>query len=173
MKSAEETALPSMRDCRRCQRRNRRLRRNASVRRGSPGWRCSSHVPATATAVAPAGVGEGQPGIDPQRDPNGPQRKLDFVAQAPSLTINLHRIQARASPYQVMADSVITASLMTGLRFRSPRLANGSLWQLSSRPCSPGLGVRVSPSQGRFFDYAGFGTLPAALAAGNGPFRAS
>lgn len=70
----------------------------------------------TATAVAPAGAGEGQPGIDPQRDPNGQQRKIDFVAQGPSSTINPHRIQEPASPYQVMAGSVIAASLMTGRR---------------------------------------------------------
>ncbi|WP_155818687.1 TrbI/VirB10 family protein, partial [Brevundimonas diminuta] len=74
----------------------------------------------TATAVAPAGAGEGQPGIDPQRDPNGQQRKIDFVAQGPSSTINPHRIQEPASPYQVMAGSVIAASLMTGLRSDLP-----------------------------------------------------
>lgn len=85
-------------------------------------------APATAEAApigaaptaAPDGEGEGRLGVDPQRDPNGQQRKLDFVAQGPSSTINPHRIQSPASPYQVMAGSVIAASLMTGLRSDLP-----------------------------------------------------
>jgi type IV secretion system protein VirB10 len=54
--------------------------------------------------------------LDPDRDQNNQQRKLDFVGQNASGGIyNAHMLEMPASPYQVMAGSVIAASLITGL----------------------------------------------------------
>lgn len=118
--SAEEQALEAERQ--------RQAAQAGQARESGVMVQLARQAPATAeaaqmgavTAVAPAGAGEGQPGIDPQRDPNGQQRKIDFVAQGPSSTINPHRIQEPASPYQIMAGSVIAASVVTGLRSDLP-----------------------------------------------------
>lgn len=54
--------------------------------------------------------------LDPTKDQNNQQRKLDFLSQKPEAGIyNPHRLQTPVSPYQVMAGSVIAASLITGL----------------------------------------------------------
>ncbi|UZW54502.1 TrbI/VirB10 family protein [Sphingobium sp. JS3065] len=59
--------------------------------------------------------------LDPERDQNNQQRKLDFVGQSASGGIyNAHALQTPASPYQVMAGSVIAASLLTGLNSDLP-----------------------------------------------------
>ncbi len=54
--------------------------------------------------------------LDPERDQNNQQRKLDFLNSQDSGGIyNPHALQTPASPYQVMAGSVIAASLITGI----------------------------------------------------------
>lgn len=54
--------------------------------------------------------------LDPDKDQNAQAHKLDFVDQRASGSIyNGHHLQAPASPYQVMAGTVISASLITGL----------------------------------------------------------
>ncbi|HJP68176.1 MAG TPA: TrbI/VirB10 family protein, partial [Sphingomicrobium sp.] len=59
--------------------------------------------------------------LDPDRDQNTQQRKLDFMGQQTSGGIyNAHALQIPASPYQVMAGSVIAASLITGLNSDLP-----------------------------------------------------
>lgn len=59
--------------------------------------------------------------LDPDRDQNAQQRKLDFVGQQSSSSIyNAHALQTPASPYQIMAGSVIAASLITGLNSDLP-----------------------------------------------------
>lgn len=59
--------------------------------------------------------------LDPDKDQNNQQRKLDFLGQQVSGGIyNAHALQAPASPYQVMAGSVIAASLLTGLNSDLP-----------------------------------------------------
>ena len=93
----------------------------------------SSARPATATAAGDDGpslpdttprADSGQNGrlaLDPEHDQNGQQRKLDFASQpASGGTINPHGLQAPASPWQVMAGSVIAASLLTGLNSDLP-----------------------------------------------------
>lgn len=79
---------------------------------------------AEATGAIPA-TGEpaqtGRLALDPERDQNNQQRKLDFVGQSASGGIyNAHALQTPASPYQVMAGSVIAASLLTGLNSDLP-----------------------------------------------------
>ncbi len=53
--------------------------------------------------------------LDPDHDQNGQQRKLDFMAQGVNGTVNPHAMETPISPYEVMAGSVIAASLITGL----------------------------------------------------------
>lgn len=61
--------------------------------------------------------------LDPDRDQNNQQRKLDFLNQPVEKSIyNPHALQTPASPYQVMAGSIIAASLVTGLNSDLPGL---------------------------------------------------
>ena len=58
-----------------------------------------------------------------RRDQNNQQRKLDFVSQRDTGGIyNPHVLQTPVSPYQVMAGSVIAASLITGINSDLPGL---------------------------------------------------
>jgi type IV secretion system protein TrbI len=62
--------------------------------------------------------------LDPDRDQNYQQRKLDFLNQRAEPGIyNPHSVQEPVSPYQVLAGSVISASLVTGLNSDLPGLA--------------------------------------------------
>lgn len=59
--------------------------------------------------------------LNPDTDPNNQQRKLDFMGQSASGGIyNPHTLETLASPHQVMAGSVIAASLLTGLNSDLP-----------------------------------------------------
>ena len=59
--------------------------------------------------------------LDPGRDQNNQQRKLDFLGQQITGGVtNAHPLQTPASPYEVMAGSVIAASLLTGLNSDLP-----------------------------------------------------
>ena len=59
--------------------------------------------------------------LNPETDPNNQQRKLDFIGQSASGGIyNPHTLETPASPHQVMAGSVIAASLLTGLNSDLP-----------------------------------------------------
>lgn len=59
--------------------------------------------------------------LNPESDQNNQQRKLDFVGQSSTGGIyNAHALQTPASPHQLMAGSIIAASLMTGLNSDLP-----------------------------------------------------
>ncbi|MBS0220923.1 MAG: TrbI/VirB10 family protein [Proteobacteria bacterium] len=61
--------------------------------------------------------------LDPDRDQNDQQRKLDFVNQQTEQRIyNPHALQNPISPYLVMAGSLISASLLTGINSDLPGL---------------------------------------------------
>ena len=61
--------------------------------------------------------------LDPERDQNNQQRKLDFLnSQDTGGIYNPHALQTPASPHQVMAGSVIAASLITGINSDLPGL---------------------------------------------------
>lgn len=61
--------------------------------------------------------------LDPERDQNNQQRKLDFMRQKDMGSIyNPHALQTPATPYQVMAGSIIAASLITGINSDLPGL---------------------------------------------------
>jgi len=100
--------------------------REAGVMMQSSGRAGSAVVGAIADAAASA-----QPTVEPAQtdrlalnpdsDPNNQQRKLDFIGQSASGGIaNAYALQAPASPYQVIAGSVIAASLLTGLNSDLP-----------------------------------------------------
>lgn len=59
--------------------------------------------------------------LDPDKDPNDQQRKLDFLNQPAARSIyNGFALQTPASPYEVLAGSVIPASLITGINADLP-----------------------------------------------------
>lgn len=87
----------------------------ASPATGGEGAATANMAPATESEQAD------RLALDPDRDQNTQQRKLDFMGQQTSGGIyNAHALQTPASPYQVMAGSVIAASLITGLNSDLP-----------------------------------------------------
>jgi type IV secretion system protein VirB10 len=75
------------------------------------------------TPATQAGTGPESPrlALDPDKDQNDQQRKLDFLKQRDAGGIyNHHALQTPVSPYQVMAGSVIAASLITGVNSDLP-----------------------------------------------------
>ncbi len=88
-------------------------------------------VPAGAAIIEPvaaAGSEAGKVALDPDRDPNGQQRKADFVGRlAGDGDVNPHALIAAASPYMLSAGSVIAASLITGLRSDLPGLVTAQV----------------------------------------------
>lgn len=66
--------------------------------------------------------------LDPEHDQNNQQRKLDFLEEGDSGGIyNPHALQTPVSPYQVMAGSVISASLITGINSDLPGLVTAQV----------------------------------------------
>jgi len=62
--------------------------------------------------------------LDPTRDPNNQQRKLDFLnsKRDDKAIYNPHGLQQPVSPFEVMAGTLISASLITGLDSDLPGL---------------------------------------------------
>ncbi|MBU6298149.1 MAG: TrbI/VirB10 family protein [Alphaproteobacteria bacterium] len=61
--------------------------------------------------------------LDPSRDPNAQGRKLRFVSQKTDADIyNPHALQQPLSPYEILAGTIIPASLITGLNSDLPGL---------------------------------------------------
>lgn len=80
----------------------------------------ASAVAPAAPAVAPIDTtpadNSGKLDLDPDRDENAQQRKIDFASRNATDSIyDGHGLQNPVSPYEVMAGSVISASLITGL----------------------------------------------------------
>lgn len=66
--------------------------------------------------------------LDLEHDPNGQQRKLDFVAKRDgSGSLNPHAIEPSPSPYTLAAGSVISASLLTGLNSDLPGMVTAQV----------------------------------------------
>lgn len=75
-------------------------------------------------------VPENRLALDPLRDQNDQQRKLDFVnARVERSIYNPHAIQDPVSPYEVMAGTLISASLITGLDSDLPGLVVAQVTQ--------------------------------------------
>ncbi|TWG92035.1 type IV secretion system protein VirB10 [Mesorhizobium sp. J18] len=75
-------------------------------------------------SVRPSDTGHARASVAPaESDQNNQQRKLDFLSSRETGDIyNSHALQTPASPYQVMAGSVISASLITGINSDLPGL---------------------------------------------------
>ncbi|MBB5687488.1 TrbI/VirB10 family protein [Sphingobium boeckii] len=66
--------------------------------------------------------------LDPERDPNAQQRKADFAATANGKgAINPHALTPLISPYTLSAGSIISASLITGLRSDLPGIVTAQV----------------------------------------------
>jgi type IV secretion system protein VirB10 len=70
---------------------------------------------------------ESRAAIDTERDPNGQQRKLDFVGQRVAGGINPHAVVDAPSPYTLSAGSIISASLITGLNSDLPGMVTAQV----------------------------------------------
>jgi len=78
--------------------------------------------------LAPAAADADQSALDPDRDPNAQSHKANFVsALDPKGDINPHAIMPLPSPYTLSAGSVISASLITGLRSDLPGLVTAQV----------------------------------------------
>ncbi|QNQ09641.1 TrbI/VirB10 family protein [Sphingomonas alpina] len=78
---------------------------------------------ATATPASPAKIT-----LDQSNDPNAQGRKAEFVAALdPKGDTNPHALTAAPSPYVLTAGSVISASLITGLRSDLPGLVTAQI----------------------------------------------
>lgn len=84
----------------------------------------------TGVASTPAVTGDqaGKVAIDADRDPNGQERKADFVRSTDKAAdSNPHTVAPRPSPFTLSAGSVISASLITGLRSDLPGLVTAQV----------------------------------------------
>jgi type IV secretory pathway VirB10-like protein len=72
-------------------------------------------------APQPAAADSNKLNLDPERDQNYQQRKLDLLNRKADPSIyNPHGIQDPVSPYEVLAGSIIAASLITGIKSDLP-----------------------------------------------------
>lgn len=80
------------------------------------------------TAASPADASLVRASHDVERDANGQQRKADFLAARDDKgDVNSHGLKAPASPYTLIAGSVIAASLITGLNSDLPGLVTAQV----------------------------------------------
>ena len=85
-------------------------------------------APDAAYPPAPAATEAAKPALDPDRDPNAQGRKAQFVgALDKSGDVNPHTLVSAPSPYLLSAGSVISASLITGLRSDLPGLVTAQV----------------------------------------------
>ncbi|MEO9130618.1 MAG: TrbI/VirB10 family protein, partial [Sphingomonas sp.] len=93
--------------------------------------RAAASAPAVtdpAGAPTPAPTPSAGPALDPDRDPNAQGRKAQFVGTLDKAgDINPHALTAAPSPYLLSAGSVISASLITGLRSDLPGLVTAQV----------------------------------------------
>ncbi len=81
-----------------------------------------------ARTPAPTPSPAASPTLDPDRDPNAQGRKAQFVGTLDrSDDVNPHKLTAASSPYLLSAGSVISASLITGLRSDLPGLVTAQV----------------------------------------------
>lgn len=82
----------------------------------------ASAAPVTATSETPS-ANTPSLSLDPTKDPNSQGHKLDFLnGKTDDAIYNPHALQQPVSPYEVMAGSIISASLISGLNSDLPGL---------------------------------------------------
>jgi type IV secretion system protein VirB10 len=83
---------------------------------------------AAASADTIQSSGTAKQALDPEHDPNAQAHKADFVAKLdPRGNVNPHGLSPAPSPYMLQAGSVISASLITGLRSDLPGLVTAQV----------------------------------------------
>ena len=88
----------------------------------------ASPQPATARIEDPIAPEPGKVALDSERDPNGQQRKSDFVARSTKEDSTDPHVLARpVSPYTLTAGTVIAGSLITGIRSDLPGLVTAQV----------------------------------------------
>ena len=88
----------------------------------------ASTQPVTASIEAPAAGESGKLALDSERDPNGQQRKSDFVARsAKEDSSDPHMLARPESPYTLTAGTIIAGSLITGIRSDLPGLVTAQV----------------------------------------------
>jgi type IV secretory pathway VirB10-like protein len=81
----------------------------------------STPTDVTPSSVTSQQIDNGQLKLDLANDQNGQARKLDFISQKDETGIyNPHALQQPISPYEILAGSVISASLITGINSDLP-----------------------------------------------------
>jgi type IV secretion system protein TrbI len=87
-----------------------------------------STVPDAGGTPTPPPTPAASPALDPDRDPNAQGRKAQFVGTLDRAgDVNPHTLTAAPSPYLLSAGSVISASLITGLRSDLPGLVTAQV----------------------------------------------
>jgi type IV secretion system protein VirB10 len=82
----------------------------------------------SAADAAPASTDAPKLELDPDRDPNAQARKADFVASLdPHGDVNPHALTPLPSPYTLSAGSIISASLISGVRSDLPGLVTAQV----------------------------------------------
>jgi len=113
--------------------RQRRLEAVVAARASGLMVQSSSRPAAASVGIAtPPAAGETpvKLPLDPATDPNNQQRKVDFASSAAKdADVNPNRIAAPPSPYTLSAGSVISASLITGLRSDLPGMVTAQVTQ--------------------------------------------
>ena len=116
--------------------RQRRLQELTTARSSGLLVQTTSRTPALAAggAAVPTAAVTSDAGsklaLDPDREPNGQQRKADFVATGGKDNgVNPNRITQAPSPYTLSAGSVVAASLITGLRSDLPGMVTAQVTQ--------------------------------------------
>ena len=92
------------------------------------GSRISTPMDSEASQTASRADTGTQIALDVDRDPNAQQRKADFMATTDKGgDINPHQVKSASSPNMLSAGSVISASLITGLRSDLPGLVTAQV----------------------------------------------
>jgi type IV secretion system protein VirB10 len=96
---------------------------------GRPSQVATDEAPASVLAgPATAPTDDNKDSLDPDKDPNAQGHKATFVSTLdPKGDINPHRLLPPPSPYTLSAGSVISASLITGLRSDLPGLVTAQV----------------------------------------------
>lgn len=82
----------------------------------------------TASTEPPTPAEPGKLALDPERDPNGQQRKSDFLARSVKEdSVDPHVLTRPMSPYMLTAGTVIAGSLITGIRSDLPGLVTAQV----------------------------------------------
>ncbi|HEX4693645.1 TrbI/VirB10 family protein [Sphingomonas sp.] len=98
------------------------------VQTSDRGLTADAGPPIAPSANAPASDVAPKVTLDPDRDPNGQQRKTEFTQSTDKAgDTNPYRLAASPSPFTLAAGSVIAGSLITGLRSDLPGLVTAQV----------------------------------------------